>query len=64
MQYSTVAIDSGYTKICGSCAKRWGGPVYGERDVEITRCETHVEKTPEGAVLLHSYRSYRPLTKI
>jgi hypothetical protein len=33
--------DNGGVNICPVCAVRWGGPVFGEREVEIARCEKH-----------------------
>lgn len=36
--YNPYTEDDGTTHVCANCNKRWGGPIYGERTLTISRC--------------------------
>jgi hypothetical protein len=61
-KHSAVYIpDTGYVFCCYVCYKRFGGPVYGEREITIIRCDkcknkkTNAEMLAEGV----SWRSQK-----
>lgn len=48
---NTYVADTGYIFCCYICAKRFGGPVYGEREVLITRCDKCKNKRTNAEML-------------
>lgn len=43
-QNGEIAEDTGYLEICGSCKARYGGPVYGEREIAIVTCQACTDR--------------------
>lgn len=37
--FTDPVADTGYVEVCYHCSKRFGGPVFGEREVSITKCD-------------------------
>lgn len=48
--YTRYIRDDGTTSVCAVCGKRWGGPIFGPRDIEIARCDEHRERLTSAEV--------------
>lgn len=57
-----VKRDNGHTKICPRCNKRYGGPVFGPRPIDIVVCPDHTKAARDADLerLLQSRRAVDP----